>query len=100
MKMVLEIYKRLVFRQGLAYGQQLRQTMVQSLRNVYGPWSLILWFVGISAALLLHHQLGKQNLRDKDSEDLADQSIAGPFAMGAVVQVVLCIPFMINPGLR
>ena len=98
MKMVLEIYKRLVFHQGLAYGQQLRQTMVHSLRNVYGPWSLILWFVGISAALLLHHQLGKQNLRDKNSE--AHQSIAGPFVIGAVVQVVLCIPFMINPGLR
>ena len=100
MKLVLEIYKGLAFRQGLAYGQQLRQTMIHSLRNVYGPVSLILWFLGISAALLLHTKLGKQRQRDKDSEDLDHQSITGPLAIAAVVQLVLCIPFIINPGLR
>ena len=96
MKLSLELCKRLVFRNGLAYGQELRQTMINSLRNVYGPVSLILWFFGISGAFLLHYQLGKK----KDSTNFEQQSRAGPLAIGAVFQTVLCIPFIINPGLR
>ena len=99
-KIFLETYKKMVYRQGLAYGQQLGQTMINSLRNVYGPVSLILWFLGISGALLLHQHLSKKSRRDKDLEDLDHQSIAGPLAIGAVFQLVLCIPFIINPGLR
>ena len=95
-KLTLEIYKKVVFRVGVSYGQSLRQTVINSLRNVYGPLALILWFLGISGGLFAHHYLGKKTtIKMKE-----DQNSMLVISCGLVFQLVLCIPFIINPGLR
>ena len=95
-KLTLEIYKKVAFRAGVSYAQTLRQTVINSLRNVYGPLALILWFLGISGSILAHHHFGKNATTEKEENDPSMLVIS----CGLVFQLVLCIPFIINPGLR
>ena len=94
-KLILEVYKKMAYKQGLAYNQQLRKTVMNSLRNVYGPLSLILWFFGIAGGLLLHKYLGLES-----SGILKGNRFGKPLAIAFVFALVLFIPFIINPKLR
>ena len=85
----------MAYNQGLAYNQQLRKTVMNSLRNVYGPFSLVLWFFGIAGGLLLHKYLGLES-----SGILKGNRFGKPLAIGLVFAIVLFIPFIINPKLR
>ena len=95
-KITLEIYKKVAFRAGVSYAQTLRQTVINSLRNVYGPLALILWFLGISGSILAHFHFGTNAATEKKENDPSMLIIS----CGLVFQLVLCIPFIINPGLR
>ena len=94
-KLMLEVYKKMAYNQGLGYNQQLRQTVLNSLRNVYGPLSLVLWFFGIAGGLLLHNYLGLES-----SAFLKGNRLGKPLAIALVFLLVLFIPFIINPKLR
>ena len=96
LKLGLEIYKKVVFRNGFGYGESLRQTLINSLRNVYGPLSLLLWFSGISCCLLFHYHFGMKVSDQKTKNQTATLVISCGFGFATI----LCIPFFINSGLR
>ena len=95
----LAAYKKYRFKKEIAYEQQLFQTMMSGVRNVYGQIIIFMGFLACGFIFIIHLFMAKKHNENKGAANPALYSAFGAGAMLAVASMINFTPFL-NPRLR
>ena len=95
----LAAYKKYRFKKEIAYEQQLFQTMMSGVRNVYGQIIIFMGFLACVFIFIIHSFMAKKHNENKGATNPALHSAYGAAAMLAVASMINFTPFL-NPRLR
>ena len=99
LQLSLAAYKKYRFKKAISYEQQLFQTTMSGVRNVYGTIIIFTGFLACVLVLIIHLFMAKKHNENKAGKNPALHSAYGAAAMLAVVSLINFTPFL-NPRLR
>ena len=95
----LAAYKKYRFKKAVSYEQQLFQTTMSGVRNVFGPIIIFMGFLACVLVLIFHLFMAKKHNENKDGANPALHSANSAAAMLTVLSLINFTPFR-NPRLR
>ena len=101
LQLTVYMYKKIKFRREIKYEQELQQTLMLGVRNVYGPLVIFLGFLGFIATACFHLYVSLKNRETLTSNDSNIRSSFRPvFFMTMIFAFAISISFIRNPKLR
>ena len=99
LQILLAIYKKLKFRKEIQYEQQLKETVLSGVRNVYGQIIIFTGFLACCLDFAIHVFLAKKHQENKNEDNPTSNSANGSFIILVVLSLINFTPFL-NPKLR